>query len=98
MKFFDPCYNKNKPWTHHGKWYKPIVKNKYCMILLLGSMHRIFAWYFRKHLTAKFIERKSKIVDLGQKEGRWELLLNGYEISAWEDEKAREMMMVMAAQ
>lgn len=32
---YDTCYNMNESWGYCAKWNKPVIKDKYCMILLM---------------------------------------------------------------
>ena len=32
---YDTCYNMNESWEYCAKWNKPVIKDKYCMILLI---------------------------------------------------------------
>ena len=77
----DTCYSMNETWRHYTRWNKPVRKDKYCIIPLKWGIYDSQIYKDRKY--------NGGCQGLGEG-GNWELLLEVYRISVWEDEKSSE--------
>ena len=76
----DTAYIKDEPWGHYAKWYKPITKDKLCVIPLKWCM------------VDKLIEIQRYRGYQGLSGGgKREFLFYGYRAFVWKSEKVLEI-------